>query len=104
MKKPITEAPVEQIKRVNLTGMSDDELFGPAFLYKEPECYSEKQVIPANPVQMNMEPDYTSEDEYEYEVYEEIQCGFCGQGVHPEEEQDHIDALHKKEEEELYKK
>ena len=56
--------------------MSDDELFGPAFLYKEPECYSEKKVIPANPVQMNMEPDYPSEDEDEYEVDEETQCGF----------------------------
>ena len=37
VKKPITQAPVEQIKRVNLTGLSDDDLFGPTFLYEETE-------------------------------------------------------------------
>ena len=30
--EPSTQTPTEQIKRVNLTGLTDDDLFGPAFL------------------------------------------------------------------------
>ena len=86
VKKPITQAPVEQIKRVILTGLSDDDLFGPAFLYEETEFFTEKKVIPANPVQMEhkypMEEEDEDEDDYEYIV----QCFHCGQGVHPDEE------------------
>ena len=53
--KPITPAPSEKIKRVNLTGLTDDDLFGPAFLYEEPEIFTEKKSIPTNPVQIDHE-------------------------------------------------
>ena len=62
--------PVEPIKRVNLNGIPNDELFGPAFLYEETEFYTGKKVISANPVKMNLEPNYSSD--------EEIQCTFVG--------------------------
>ena len=103
IKKPNTDKgiPVEPIKRVNLTGFPDDELFGPAFLYEETEFYTGKKVISANPVKMNLEPNYSSDYEDEYDVDEEIQCTFCGIGILPHEEQDHIDALHKEEYEAL---
>ena len=48
--KQVTEAPVEQIKWENLTGLSDDDLFGPAFLYKNTEFDAEKKVIPASDI------------------------------------------------------
>ena len=50
--EPITPTPTEQIKRVNLTGLTDDDLFGPAFLFEEPEIFTEKKSIPTNPVQI----------------------------------------------------
>ena len=41
------------------------------------------------------------EDEDDYDYMEEVQCGHCGQGVHPDEEQIQLDDFHKEEEEAL---
>ena len=47
-----------------------------------------------------MQHNYPLEDEEEeYYDDDEVQCGFCGEGVHPDEEQSHIDILHKEEDE-----
>merc|ERR1712030_152587 len=35
--KPVETTPREKIVRANFTGLTDDDLFGPAFLYEEPE-------------------------------------------------------------------
>merc|ERR1712105_3042 len=40
--------PSETIVRANFTGLSDDEAFGPAFLYEQPELFVEKRLIPTN--------------------------------------------------------
>ena len=33
------------IKRINLTGLTDEELFGPDWLYEEPEIWTEKKEL-----------------------------------------------------------
>ena len=38
----------ENINRVNLTGLTDEEIFGPSFLYEEPEMFTEKKSVPVN--------------------------------------------------------
>ena len=48
MKKIADPEPSETIVRANFTGLSDEEAFGPAFLYEEPELFVEKQLIPTN--------------------------------------------------------
>ena len=46
--KPVETTPKEKIVRANCTGLTDEDLFGPAFLNEEPELYVEKKIIPAN--------------------------------------------------------
>lgn len=104
IKKPAKQNQTEQIKRVNLTGLTDDDLFGPAFLYEESECFTEKKSIPANPVQMehgypldkdNYESDYGEDgDNYENDYEEdednyEFSCFHCGKVLSDDEEHDH---------------
>merc|ERR1712030_49839 len=40
--------PVEKIVRANFTGQTDEEAFGPSFLYEEPEIFVETRKIPTN--------------------------------------------------------
>ena len=63
VKKPSTEEemPTEPLKRVNLTGIPDDKIFGPAFLYAKKESCTEKKVIPANPIRISPRVDSSSE-------------------------------------------
>ena len=99
--------PEETIKRVNLTGISDEELFGPDFLYKEKEVYKIKKIIPMNPVTMNhttYDDSSESEDENDYDdddEDEEVQCVFCGLGVLSEDEQNHINTMHREEDDQI---
>merc|ERR1712074_180116 len=48
MTKIADPEPSETIVRANFTGLSDEEAFGPAFLYEEPELFVEKLIIPTN--------------------------------------------------------
>ena len=71
--KPSTDkaVPVETIKRVDLTGIPDDELYGSAFLYEETEFCTEKKIISTNPVRMNLESSYSSESDNEFDTYDQ---------------------------------
>ena len=98
MQKPSIkeENPPEPIKRVILTGLSDDELFGPAFLYEKQENFVEKKTKSANPVGIirNIYTQPSDEEGDEYESEEEVQCTFCSQGVPAHYEDLHIDHMH----------
>ena len=48
VKTEITPEPVEKIVRANFTGQTDEEAFGPSFLYEEPEIFVETREIPTN--------------------------------------------------------
>merc|ERR1712074_30285 len=48
IKKEIVSEPAEKIVRANFTAQTDEEAFGPAFLYEEPEMFVEKREIPTN--------------------------------------------------------
>ena len=69
--------------RANFTGLSDDDLFGPAFLYEEPELFIEKKLLPTNTNHKRYE--YSPKEEYYQEDdYEEEDDGYsfeCGCGA-----------------------
>ena len=65
VKKPSTEK--ETIKWVNLIGIPDEKLFGPAFLYEKEEICAEKKVISTNPIRINPRSDSSSEADNEDE-------------------------------------
>ena len=44
----------EKIVRANFTGLSDEDLFGPAFLYEEPELFVEKRYFPSKLIKKGM--------------------------------------------------
>ena len=106
--EPSIQTPTEQIKRVNLTGLTDDDLFGPAFLYEEPEIFTEKKSIPTNPVQIGhgypvdgyydvqIDHGYPVDDFYE-ETYDDEDipvagnCFDCGELLYGDEEHNHMD-------------
>ena len=44
----------EKIERANFTGLADEEIFGPAFLYEDPEICTAKKSLPTNTNQKNM--------------------------------------------------
>mgnify|MGYP003327475674 CR=1 FL=1 len=96
--------PEEKLKRVNLTGIPDEELYGPDFLYEETEICTEKKIISTNPVGLKQEPSYSSESDNEFDISDmddEVQCAYCGQGVPSYEEQHHINTMHQDEDEEI---
>ena len=88
--------PEEKIKRVNLTGIPDEELYGPYFLYEETEFYTEKKTISTNSAGIKQEPSYTSKSDDKFDMFDEVQCTYCGI-----EEQHHIDTMHHDEDEEI---
>ena len=45
VQRPADPAPVEKIVRDNFTGLTDEDLFGPAFLFEEPEMFVEKKIL-----------------------------------------------------------
>ena len=94
VKKPVTQTPTEQIKRVNLTGLTDDDLFGPAFLYEETEFFTEKKSIPTNPVQFihGYPVDDYYEESYNYdENLPTVNCFDCGEILYGEEIHNHME-------------
>ena len=40
--------------RANFTGLTDEDLFGPAFLYEEPELFVEKKFFPSKQIKKDM--------------------------------------------------
>ena len=94
--------PEEKIKCVNLTGIPDEELYGPDFLYEETEFFTEKKTMSTNSAGKKQEPSYTPEsyddeddDDYDmYNMFDEVQCSYSGKGVLTDEEQHHINTMH----------
>merc|ERR1712105_460532 len=69
VKTEIAPEPEEKIVRANFTGQTDEEAFGPAFLYEEPEMFIEKREIPTNTNYMQYNQNQnnsTYEDDEEY--------------------------------------
>lgn len=94
----------EKIKCVNLTGIPDEELYGPDFLCEETEFCTEKKIISTNPVGMKQEPSYSSESDNKFDISDMddiVQCAYCGEGVPSDEEQHHINIMHQDEDEEI---
>ena len=64
--------------RANFTGLTDDDLFGPAFLYEEPELFVEKKVLPTNTnykrYKYPPQEEYYQEDDYEGEPVFCFEC------------------------------
>ena len=76
-------APKEKIIRSNFTGQTNEEAFGPAFLYEEPEMFEEKMQIPIN---TNSRVKYeSSEEEDDNEGYDPMDiCFECGKNLRGE--------------------
>merc|ERR1712105_84592 len=69
VKTEVIPEPEEKIVRANFTGQTDEEAFGPAFLYEEPEMFVEKREIPTNTnyIQYNQnQNDSMYEDDEDY--------------------------------------
>merc|ERR1712105_390006 len=69
VKTEIVPKPEEKIVRANFTGQTDEEAFGPAFLYEEPEIFMEKREIPTNTNYMQYNQNQNNsiyEDDEEY--------------------------------------
>ena len=62
VQKPANPAPTEKIVQANFTGLTDDDLFGPAFLYEEQELFVEKKSIPTNPIKRGY--NYSANENY----------------------------------------
>ena len=75
--KEASPEPAEKIVRANFTGLTDDDLFGPAFLYEEPELFVEKKVVPIKTNHKRYE--YPPQEEYYQEDYEKepVFCFEC---------------------------
>ena len=72
--KETNPEPEEKIVRANFTGLTDEDLFGPAFLLEEPELFVENKMLPTNTNQIRYE--YPPEEEdYQNNDY----CGMCDQ-------------------------
>merc|ERR1712015_392764 len=65
VKTEIAPEPEEEIVRANFTGQTDEEAFGPSFLYEEPEIFVEKIEIPTNTnyMQYNQNNSINEDDE-----------------------------------------
>merc|ERR1712105_583958 len=102
IKKEIVSEPAEKIVRANFTGQTDEEAFGPAFLYEEPEMFIEKREIPTNThyMQYNQNQDnsiYEDDEEYPpnnicYECGKNLKwgnwCSDCGVSNEEDEEKE----------------
>ena len=83
VQRPTDPVPAQEIVRANFTGLTDEDLFGPAFLYEEPEMFVEKKVLSTNPIQRRY--GYASNENY-YSVLENeddeekpiTECFDCG--------------------------
>merc|ERR1712030_34460 len=80
VKTEITPEPEEEIVRANFTGQSDEEAFGPSFLYAEPEIFVEKIEIPTNTNYMKYDQ-YNSNNEEDEDYPPNNICYSCGQNL-----------------------
>merc|ERR1712015_313732 len=80
VKTEITQEPEEEIMRANFTGQSDEEAFGPSFLYAEPEIFVEKIEIPTNTNYMKYDQ-YNSNNEEDEDYPPNNICYSCGQNL-----------------------
>lgn len=111
VKKPesyVQPAQEERREPTNLTGIPNDELFGPSWINNfNAQNVTEKKTVYANPVVVKPREKYTlqSEDESECSVNserdgdDEIQYTICGVGIPANKEQEHINANHSSEDE-----
>merc|ERR1712105_112558 len=102
VKTEIAPEPEEKIVRANFTGQTDEEAFGPAFLYEEPEMFIEKREIPTNTnyMQYNQNQNnsiYEDDEEYPpnnicYECGKNLKwgnwCSDCGVSNEEDEEKE----------------
>ena len=99
----IQAAPEEHREPENLTGIPNEELFGPSFLYEEPMIWTEKKITSACSVVYKQQTNYSSQSESEIEsssseIDDQVKCMIYGKGVLANKEQEHINAEHPDEE------